>query len=121
MATKLTPLKAIRAYCLWCCCDSFKEIRLCPSVACPVYPLRFGKRELGTSALKSIRAKCLDCVAGEVKRVKECFFDGIEEELCPLFIYRMGKNPSLRGKGGKGNPESLRRWRENQITKAPTP
>lgn len=106
-----TPLKSIRTYCLWCCCDSAKEIRLCPSVACPVYPLRFGRGVKGVSALKSIRLKCRDCVCDELRRIKECFFDGIEEELCGLHFYRMGKNPKLKG---KGDPESLRKWRENQ-------
>ena len=40
----LTPIKAIRAKCLDCCCDSSKEVRLCPSPKCPLYPYRFGHR-----------------------------------------------------------------------------
>jgi len=38
----LPPLKAIRAECLSCCCDSAYEVRLCPSVNCPVHAYRFG-------------------------------------------------------------------------------
>lgn len=29
-------LRAIRLYCLWCCNDSPKEVRLCPSTSCCV-------------------------------------------------------------------------------------
>ena len=32
----LTPVKAIRAKCLDCCCDSMKEVRECPIVKCPL-------------------------------------------------------------------------------------
>ena len=39
----MTPLKAIRKKCLECCCGQCKEIRLCPSKDCPLYPFRFGK------------------------------------------------------------------------------
>lgn len=40
----LTPLKAMRAYCLDCCCGSSNEVRLCPSTKCSLFPYRFGKR-----------------------------------------------------------------------------
>ncbi len=39
----LTPIKAIRAKCLDCCCGSAKEVELCPIPDCPLYPYRFGK------------------------------------------------------------------------------
>lgn len=38
----MTPLKAIRAKCLGCCCGSTGEVRLCPCVDCPLYPFRMG-------------------------------------------------------------------------------
>ena len=45
MADKiLTPLKAIRAKCMDCCCGQAKEIRLCNLKNCPLYPYRMGKR-----------------------------------------------------------------------------
>jgi len=31
---------AINAYCFWCCCEQYKEVRLCPSVKCPLHYLR---------------------------------------------------------------------------------
>lgn len=39
----LTPLKAIRAKCLDCCCGQYKEVGLCPCADCPLYLYRFGK------------------------------------------------------------------------------
>lgn len=41
------------------------------------------------SALKAIRAKCLDCSAGSALEVKVCAVPN-----CPLFTYRLGKNPN---------------------------
>ena len=38
------PLAAIRQYCLWCCLDQAKEVRLCPSAKCPFHPYRLGKK-----------------------------------------------------------------------------
>ena len=38
----LTPIKAIRAKCMDCMCDSHVEIKLCPITDCSLYPYRFG-------------------------------------------------------------------------------
>lgn len=38
----INPLKAIRIKCLDCVCGQTKEIRLCPSVNCPLYSFRNG-------------------------------------------------------------------------------
>ena len=40
----LTPIKAIRAKCLDCCCGHPSEVRICTAVKCPLYPYRMGKR-----------------------------------------------------------------------------
>ncbi len=40
----LTPLKAIRAKCIDCCCGDRKEVRECSIKNCPLYPYRMGKR-----------------------------------------------------------------------------
>lgn len=40
---KLTPLKAIRAKCLDCCCGQSNEVKLCPCADCPLYIYRLGK------------------------------------------------------------------------------
>lgn len=38
-----TPMKAIRAKCLDCCCGNSNEVKLCPCEDCPLHPFRFGK------------------------------------------------------------------------------
>ena len=40
---RVTPIKAIRAKCLDCCCGSTDEVKLCPCDDCPLHPFRFGK------------------------------------------------------------------------------
>lgn len=40
------------------------------------------------SPLKAIREKCLDCCMGQTSEVKYC-----TAEDCPLWPFRMGKNP----------------------------
>ena len=43
MSEILTPVKAIRAYCLGCMCGQVNEVALCPIKNCELYPYRFGK------------------------------------------------------------------------------
>lgn len=44
MSKVLTPLKAIRAKCLDCCCGDKKEVRECIIEKCSLHPYRMGKR-----------------------------------------------------------------------------
>jgi hypothetical protein len=44
--------------------------------------------ELITSPLRAIRANCIDCMGGQRSLVRDCGLRG-----CPLWPYRMGKNP----------------------------
>lgn len=39
----ITPLRAIRAKCLDCCCGSPAEVSDCPCVDCSLWVFRFGK------------------------------------------------------------------------------
>lgn len=39
----LTPIKAIRAKCLDCCCGSSNEVKLCTVKRCALWQYRFGK------------------------------------------------------------------------------
>ena len=41
--------------------------------------------------VKSIRKKCVECTGGSLKEVRECVIPD-----CPLFPYRMGKNPNRK-------------------------
>ena len=111
---KLTPLRAIRSKCLDCCCDQSNEVRLCPSRTCPLWPYRSGKgpkSKVPLTTVRSIHAKCLDCSGFIPKDVRDCW-----DTDCSLYPFRMGKNPNRAGMGGKGKPEVLREWRENQKT-----
>lgn len=55
IARKLTPIKAIRAKCLDCCCGSNDEVRLCPITDCPLQIYRMGTRDANVTLAK--RAK----------------------------------------------------------------
>jgi hypothetical protein len=48
------------------------------------------------SPLKAIKAHCLDCSGGSRKEVQGC-----EIADCPLYPYRLGKNPRRREFGQK--------------------
>lgn len=39
-----TPIKAIRAKCLECCCGSFNEVKNCTIKSCALFVYRFGCR-----------------------------------------------------------------------------
>lgn len=41
---KLTPMRAIRAKCLDCCCGQAVEVRLCAAENCPLWEYRMGHR-----------------------------------------------------------------------------
>ena len=43
----LTPIKAIRAKCVDCCCGNVAEVRRCSATQCTLYPYRMGKRPKG--------------------------------------------------------------------------
>ncbi|MCK5475438.1 MAG: hypothetical protein KAI71_02560 [Candidatus Pacebacteria bacterium] len=94
---KLTPLKSIRKYCVNSCMNNQqKEVRLCSSTDCPLFPFRFGKRTEKKSSLRAIRKCCLDCTEGS-SYTRNCPFTD-----CPLFPYRTGHNPTRKGIGGNG-------------------
>ncbi len=46
--------------------------------------------------LRAIRANCLDCCAGQRREVRECHLTD-----CPLWPFRMGRNPKRAGIGRK--------------------
>jgi hypothetical protein len=99
----LSPMRAVRHFCLDCCCESIQEVSLCPANTCPMWPYRFGKYpedHVGPkTVLQTIRKKCKDCMPESFKRgqvpVRDC-----EKKCCPVWPYRMGTNPKRQGKGG---------------------
>jgi len=91
------PLHSIRTYCVRCCGDQPREVRLCPAEEdCPLYLFRLSKKpkELGKSVLKAIKERCYECSGFDTKEVKECNLTK-----CFLYPYRLGKNPKREGKG----------------------
>jgi len=50
--------------------------------------------------LKAIRLNCLGCSAGSAKEVRLCYIP-----TCPLYQYRFGKNPALKGKRVNNLPQ----------------
>ena len=91
----MTPLKAIRKYCLWCGGDSPKEVRDCVVKECVLWGFRMGRlpenRKL--TSLGSIRARCMDCANGKTNAAL------CSDKDCALYIYRNGKNPKRKGMG----------------------
>ena len=89
-------LGAIRQYCLRCCNESPKEVRLCPSTRCSLHPLRMGKRsEQAPSPKHAIRGKCKDC-SEYLGDIRHCYIPD-----CPLRPYRMGHCPKADCKATK--------------------
>lgn len=108
-----TPLKAIRADCLWCCCGSANEVKLCPATECALHEWRLGHRPpepAKLTTLPAIRARCIDCLGGSQKAPRNC-----QENDCSLHEYRLGHRPAKTAQKrvqGSGNPEELRKARE---------
>ena len=97
---RLSPLKAIRAFCLWCCGGSAREVNLCPAGPdkrhpCDLWPYRFGSIPPGASSslMRAIKARCLDCMPDGPA---DCaaFQEYELHPPCPLWVYRMGRNPN---------------------------
>jgi len=108
----MSATKAIRTKCLDCCLGSKNEVKLCASERiCALHPLRLGKPVEGMSRLKVIREYCLGCGEGTSKAVNECEFTD-----CPLYAYRLGKNPNRKLK----LTDEQRKDRANRLREATT-
>lgn len=64
---KLSPLKAIRQHCLWCC-GTANEVKLCPCTDCNLYPYRFGK---GTRAGRELTEEQRQANAERLRKWRE--------------------------------------------------
>ena len=101
----LSPLKAIRKYCLDCCLGSPLEVRLCTAVDCPLHFRRFGRRPAKKQSLtpiQAIRARCVDCCGHNIAAPRKC-----EITDCYLYPFRLGKNPHRMGIGGLPHPNAV--------------
>lgn len=95
---RITPRKAINAYCKWCMGDEHQKI--CNIPGCVFYRFRSGSTKgqrpakcIKRSPVKSIRSKCLECVE-TISEVKGC-----EMKECVLWKFRGGKDPDHGLKG----------------------
>ncbi|MDA3840263.1 MAG: hypothetical protein PF572_04185 [Patescibacteria group bacterium] len=84
-----TPLKSIRAYCLWCCDKQVGEVKNCAKIDCHFYTYRMGKKMGKGSLIKIIRKRCFECSEGTSQSVTKCEFPD-----CHLFAYKDGKSPA---------------------------
>ena len=82
----MKPLKAVRKKCLWCMNEQPKEVKLCPTEDCELWPFRFGKNpnKNRTLKLKDIKQYCLVCSSHRPKQVKECW-----DKDCVLFPFKL--------------------------------
>lgn len=54
MSKVLTPIKAIRAKCLDCCCGDRKEVRECTIKKCSLHPYRMGNRPAKDTSIDEV-------------------------------------------------------------------
>jgi len=83
---KINQIKSIKNFCLWCCDELENEVKLCPSVKCPLWKFRKGRNPNdGSFAPTQIELKCSDCQEDKTEVIKCSFKD------CPLYPYRLNK------------------------------
>lgn len=58
-----------------------------------------GPKDVEITPVKAIRLHCLECLGFSSMEVVNC-----SRSLCPLFPYRLGRNPAREGLGNK-NPD----------------
>ncbi len=108
---KLTPLKSVRKFCLDCCGESQRAVKLCPAESCPIHRFRMSK---GRIKLRDIRLKCLDCSGQSPKDVKTCPFGAYSGLWCSLYPYRMGKRPKVIDSGTLSAKKSITNDKERR-------
>ena len=94
-----SPLKSIRAFCVECQGGSFQGVSECADTACPFHPYRHG-RALAKgkhSPTRACRAYCFKYCLPEARAddIRNCGGDTALLGPCPVFPFRMGKNPNI--------------------------
>ena len=94
-----SPLKSIRAFCVECQGGLFQAVSECTDAACPFHPYRRGKplAKGKHSPIRACRAYCFKYCLPEAgtKEVRNCGGDTALLGPCPVFPFRMGKNPNI--------------------------
>ena len=97
MATKGTPLYAVRQFCIQCVGNAKSQIKKCGGdrpimggeySCCPLYKHRMGKKRV---TVATIRKHCMICTNGSYDAIREC-----PSTECPLYPFRMGHNPNYK-------------------------
>lgn len=95
MATKGTPLYAVRKFCIECCGGSKPDVKTCTGdkpimggryKCCPLFSHRLGRKRI---SVQKIKKHCLMCMGGSREAVKEC-----PSKDCWLYLFRFGTNPN---------------------------
>jgi hypothetical protein len=88
---KITPIKAIRRFCIACQGGSAVMVRGCDDTSCALYVWRLGEEQpqAGRSGVQAIRCHCLTCSGGERAEVRRC----AARETCALWSFRFGCSP----------------------------
>lgn len=95
---KLSALEAIRKFCLQCQGGVSANVTECQYTACPFYAYRMGVALPAGKhrPLKTIRTYCVEeCQAGNQGQVDDCQGDTAAAGSCPVFLFRMGRNPNI--------------------------
>lgn len=94
----MTPLKAIRAYCLGCSNQQASEVSLCPMTKCELFEFRFGhgakqslsieQRQARSDRMRSLWKSAEKNVANSETDVldEQSTVAGLENEKEPVFI-----------------------------------
>ena len=97
---KRTPLEAIRVFCVECQGGSFQGVSECGDTACPFHLYRHGSAlAKGKHApVRACRAYCFTyCLLDSgADAVRDCGGNTALLGPCPVFPFRMGKNPNRR-------------------------
>lgn len=94
-----SALKTIRAFCTECQGGLPQAVSECADIACLFYPYRHGKALARGQhqPVKAIRRYCFNnCLPGAgAKSVRDCGGDTALLGPCPVFSFRLGKNPNF--------------------------
>jgi hypothetical protein len=97
MTMTKSPLTSIRRFCVDCQGGSFEAVINCTDLICPFYEYRYGdKLPTGRhSPVKACKTYChAYCNPGGPDEVRNCQGDKAEFHPCPVYPFRMGRNPN---------------------------
>ena len=106
-----SPLKAVRAFCMQCQGNSSDGVAECNFADCPFYDYRHGVAlpKGQHSPIRACKKYCHEqCQAGAPSgsdEVKNCQGDKAILGPCPVFPYRLGKNPNVSEETKQGRRE----------------